>query len=58
MKKFVFSTVIDLTLLHATVLKMNSFIYCKTVKPVRNICGGAKSLVKLLTYCLEYSNKQ
>ena len=43
-----FNEVSDLE--HATVLQMNSFIYCKTVKRLKNTCAGAKLLVKLMAY--------
>ena len=36
MKKFIFNYVTDLKHASATVIKMNSFIYCKIVKPVKN----------------------
>ena len=32
------------------VLKMNSFIYCKTGKRLKNTCTGATLLVKLMAY--------
>ena len=36
--------------------KMNSFIYCKFVKPIKNTCEEAKILVKLLAY--KYTTNQ
>ena len=58
MKKFLFNQVIGLKHAPANVLKMNFFIYCKIVKPVKNTSKEAKLLVKLLVYSLKYTTNQ
>ena len=57
MKEINFNEVTGLMHVPETVSKMNSFIYCRIVKLVRNTIEKAKVLVNLLAFTLEYTTK-